>query len=70
MALVSSSTETIHFEEQRTQPSESLTSVIAFDFDIEGQQCQATGQRDNISLKTSKLHAVKNLSNVLLLQCL
>lgn len=70
MALVSSSTETIHFEEQRTQPSESLTSVIAFDFDIEGQQCQATGQKRRHKFKTSILHLVKNLSNVLLLQCL
>lgn len=68
MALVSSSTETIHFEEQRTQPSESLTSVIAFDFDIEGQQCQATGQNRQHKFKTSKLHVVQNLSNVLLLQ--
>lgn len=45
MAVVSSPIETIHSEEQSTQPSESLISVIAFDFDIEGQQCQATGQK-------------------------
>lgn len=45
MAVVSSSTGPIHSQEQSTQPSESLISVVAFDFDIEGQQCQATSQK-------------------------
>ena len=54
MAVVSSSTELIHSQEQIFQSSESLISAVAFGFDIEGPLCQATGQKDNISLYTIK----------------
>lgn len=55
MAFVCPSFEKIYSQDQSTQPSESLTSVIAFDFDIEGQQCQATHKKGQHKLKNKKI---------------
>lgn len=40
--VASASVERIYYQVQNTQPSEILTSVQAFDFDIVEQQYQAT----------------------------
>lgn len=45
MVVVSSSVERICSQVQNSQPSELLTSVQAFDFDIEEQQYQATSPK-------------------------
>ena len=49
MVAVSPSVERTCFLVQNAQPSEPLTSVEAFDFDIEEQWCQATSSKENVS---------------------
>ena len=62
MADVSPLVGRTYSQEPHTQSSGPLTSVLAFDFDTEEQQCQAiTEKRDVISPKFTKTGAQKQV---------